>query len=114
MALRLPDGTEVDQPTACTAPTSQPSTGVTRADQRSSGRALPNYTTAEPRPDWERFFNVSRTVGRQFAEDLADAAGEEQRGGFFSDAKNAYAYAYAYAYAARRSSRTASRTRSAA
>jgi hypothetical protein len=94
VALRLPDGTEVDQPAACTAPTSQPSTGVTRADQRSSGPVLPNYTTAKPRPDWERFFNVTRTVARQFSQDLADATGEEQRGGFFSDAKNAYVYAF--------------------
>ena len=94
VALRLPDGTELDQPAACTAPTNQPSTGVTRTDQRSSGPTLPNYTTAKPRPDWERFFNVTRTVARQFSQDAAEAAGDEQRGGFFSDAKNAYVYAF--------------------
>lgn len=94
VALRLPDGTEVDQPSACTAPTNQPSTGVTRTDQRSSGPPLPNYTTAQRRPDWERFFNVTRTVARQFSQHLADAAGVEQRGGFFSDANNAYVYAF--------------------
>ena len=94
VALRLPDGTEVDQPAACAAPTNQPSTGVTRTDQRSSGPTLPNYTTAQRRPDWERFFNVTRTVARQFSEDAADAAGSEQRGGFFSDANNAYVYAF--------------------
>jgi len=94
VALRLPDGTEVDQPAACTVPTNQPSTGVTRTDQRSSGPTLPNYTTAKPRPDWERFFNVTRTVARQFSQDAAEAAGDEQRGGFFSDAKNAYVYAF--------------------
>lgn len=94
VALRLPDGTEIDQPAACTAQTSQPSTGVTRTDQRSSGPALPDYTTAEPRPDWERFFNVSRTIARQFSQELAEAQGDEQRGGFFSDANNAYVYAF--------------------
>jgi hypothetical protein len=94
VALRLPDGTEVDQPAACSLPTNQPSTGVTRTDQRSSGPTLPNYTTAKPRPAWERFFNVTRTVARQFSQDAAEAAGDEQRGGFFSDAKNAYVYAF--------------------
>jgi hypothetical protein len=94
VALRLPDGSEVDQPAACTAPTNQPSTGLTRTDQRSSGPALPDYTTARPHPDWERFFNVTRTVARQFSQDAAEAAGDEQRGGFFSDAKNAYVYAF--------------------
>ena len=94
VALRLPDGTEVDQPAACTLLTDQPSTGITRIDQRSSGPTLPNYTTAKPRPDWERFFNVTRTVARQFSQDAAEAAGDEQRGGFFSDAKNAYVYAF--------------------
>ena len=94
VALRLPDGTEVDQPAACTLLADQPSTGITRIDQRSSGPTLPNYTTAEPRPDWERFFNVTRTVARQFSQDAAEAAGDEQRGGFFSDAKNAYVYAF--------------------
>jgi hypothetical protein len=94
VALRLPDGTEIDQPAACTAQTNQPSTGVTRTDQRSSAPALPNYTTAKAHPDWERFFNVSRTVARQFSQDLAEAQGDEQRGGFFSDAKNAYVYAF--------------------
>ena len=94
VALRLPDGTEVDQPAACAAPTNQPSTGVTRTDQRSGGPTLPNYTTAKPRPDWERFFNVTRTVARQFSQEAAEASGDEQRGGFFSDAKNAYVYAF--------------------
>ena len=94
VAMRLPDGTEVDQPAACTLLTDQPSTGVTRIDQRSSGPTLPNYTTAKPRPDWERFFNVTRTVARQFSQDAAEAAGDEHRGGFFSDAKNAYVYAF--------------------
>jgi hypothetical protein len=94
VALRLPDGTEVDQPASCTAQTDQPSTGVTRVDQRSGGPTLPNYTTAKPHPDWERFYNVSRTIARQFSQDLAEAAGDEQRGGFFSDANNAYVYAF--------------------
>lgn len=94
VALQLPDGSVVDQPAACTAPTNQPSTGVTRTDRGSSGPTLPDYTTAKPRPDWERFFNVTRTVARQFSQDAADAAGDEQRGGFFSDANNAYVYAF--------------------
>lgn len=94
VALRLPDGTEVDQPVACSAPTNQPSTGVTRTDQASSGPSVPDYTTATRRPDWERFFNVTRTVVRQFSEEGAEAAGDEQRGGFFSDANNAYVYAF--------------------
>ncbi|HSE07721.1 MAG TPA: hypothetical protein VLB29_03560 [Nocardioidaceae bacterium] len=94
VALRLPDGTEVDQPAACTLPTDQPSTGLTRTDQRSSSPATFNHTTAKPRPDWERFFNVTRTMARQFSQDAAEAAGDEQRGGFFSDRKNAYVYAF--------------------
>jgi hypothetical protein len=94
VALRLPDGTEVDQPAACTAPTDQPSTGLTATDRRSSGPWAPNHTTARPRPDWERFFNVTRTMARQFSQDLADASGHEQRGGFFSDENNAYVYAF--------------------
>ena len=94
VSLRLPDGTEVDQPAACSAPTNQPSTGVTRTDQASSGPSVPNYTTATRRPDWERFFNVSRTVVRQLSEPAAESQGHEQRGGFFSDAKNAYVYAF--------------------
>jgi hypothetical protein len=32
-------------------------------------------------------------MARQFSQDLAEAAGDEQRGGFFSDQKNAYVYA---------------------
>jgi hypothetical protein len=94
VSVRMPDGSEVDQPAACTAPTNQPSTGVTRTDQRSSAPTTPNHTTARPRPDWERFFNVTRTVARQFSEEAADGAGHEQRGGFFSDANNAYVYAF--------------------
>ncbi len=94
VALRLPDGTEVDQPTACTGPTNQPSTGITSTDRRSSSPAMPTHTTAKPRPDWERFFNVTRTMARQFSQDAAEAAGDEQRGGFFSDQKNAYVYAF--------------------
>jgi hypothetical protein len=94
VALRLPDGTEVDQPAACTAPTDQPSTGITSTDRRSSGPVTPTHTTAKPRPDWERFFNVTRTIARQYSHDAAEAAGDEQRGGFFSDQKNAYVYAF--------------------
>ena len=94
VALRLPDGTEIDQPAACNLPTDQPSTGITRTDQRSSGPATFNHTTASPRPRWERFFNVTRTMARQFSQNLAAAAGDEQRGGFFSDQKNAYVYAF--------------------
>lgn len=94
VALRLPDGRQVEQPLACTALTGQPSTGVTRADQRSGGPALPNYSTARPRPRWERFFNVPRTMLNQFSPTLADAYGAESRGGFFSDGNNAYVYAF--------------------
>ena len=94
VALRLPDGTEVDQPLACTAPTNQPSTGLTGIDQRSSSPAVFDHTTAHPHPRWERFFNVSRTLVRQFSEQGAEVAGAEQRGGFFSDANNAYVYAF--------------------
>lgn len=94
VSLRLPDGTEIDQPAACSVPTNQPSTGITRTDQRSSSPAMFNHTTAKPRPDWERFFNVTRTMARQFSQDAAEAAGDEQRGGFFSDQKNAYVYAF--------------------
>ncbi|MGH3370874.1 MAG: hypothetical protein ACRDPR_12825, partial [Nocardioidaceae bacterium] len=94
VALRLPDGSEIGQPAACTAPTNQPSTGVTRTDRRSSGPATSNHTTARPHPDWERFFNVTRTMARQFSQEAAEASGAEQRGGFFSDANNAYVYAF--------------------
>lgn len=94
VAVRLGDGSEIEQPAACPALTDQPSSGVTRTDKRSSGPVLPNYTTAQPHPDWERFFNVTRTMARQFSQDAAEAAGDEQRGGFFSDANNAYVYAF--------------------
>ncbi len=94
VALRMPDGREVHQPLACTAPTNQPSTGLTRTDQASSSPVLPNHTTAAPKPEWERFFNVSRTLTRQFSEEAAEVHGHEQRGGLFSDANNAYVYAF--------------------
>jgi hypothetical protein len=94
VALRLPDGTEIDQPATCTALTQQPSTGVTEADQQGSGPSIPNYTTAKKHPAWERFFNVPRTMLRQFSQTLADEYGAESRGGFFSDGKNAYVYAF--------------------
>jgi hypothetical protein len=94
VSLRLPDGTEVDQPVACSALTDQPSTGVTRADRASSGPATFDHTTAAGRPQWERFFNVTRTIARQFSQDAAEAAGDEQRGGFFSDQNNAYVYTF--------------------
>jgi hypothetical protein len=94
VAVRLPDGTEIDQPATCTALTQQPSTGVTEADQQGSGPAIPNYTTAKKHPRWERFFNVPRTMLRQFSQTLADEYGAESRGGFFSDGNNAYVYAF--------------------
>ena len=94
VAVRLPDGTEVDQPATCTALTQQPSTGVTEADQQGNGPSIPNYTTARKHPDWERFFNVPRTMLRQFSQTLADAYGAESRGGLFSDGNNAYVYAF--------------------
>ncbi len=94
VSLRLSDGTEIDQPGTCSAQTNQPSTGITETDRRSSTPATFNHTTARPRPSWERFFNVTRTITRQFSQDAAEAAGDEQRGGFFSDQKNAYVYAF--------------------
>lgn len=94
VSLRLPDGTEVAQPASCSVPTNQPSTGLARADRHSNGPATVNHTTATPRPRWERFFNVTRTIARQFSQDAAEAAGDEQRGGFFSDRNNAYVYAF--------------------
>lgn len=94
VAVRLPDGTEIDQPATCTALTQQPSTGVTEADQQGSGPSIPNYTTARKHPDWERFFNVPRTMLRQFSQTLADEYGAESRGGLFSDGNNAYVYAF--------------------
>ena len=94
VAVRMPDGTALEQPAACTALTNQPSTGITRTDQRSGGPAVPNYTTAKKRPRWERFFNVPRTMLNQFSPTLADAYGAESRGGFFSDGNNAYVYAF--------------------
>lgn len=94
VAIRMPDGTEIEQPAACTALTDQPSTGITRTDQRSGGPTIPNYTTARKRPHWERFFNVPRTMLNQFSPTLADAYGAESRGGFFSDGNNAYVYAF--------------------
>ena len=94
VAVRLPDGTEIDQPATCTALTQQPSTGVTEADQQGSGPSIPNYTTAKKHPDWERFFNVPRTMLRQFSQTLADEYGAESRGGLFSDGNNAYVYAF--------------------
>jgi len=94
VAVRLPDGTEIDQPATCTALTQQPSTGVTEADQQGNGPSIPNYTTAKKHPDWERFFNVPRTMLRQFSQTLADGYGAESRGGLFSDGNNAYVYAF--------------------
>jgi hypothetical protein len=94
VAVRLPDGTEVEQPATCTALTQQPSTGVTQADQKGSGPSIPDYSTAKKHPDWERFFNVPRTMLRQFSQTLADEYGAESRGGFFSDGNNAYVYAF--------------------
>ncbi len=94
VAVRLPDGTEIDQPATCTALTQQPSTGVTGADQHGNGPSIPNYTTAKKHPDWERFFNVPRTMLRQFSQTLADEYGAESRGGFFSDGNNAYVSAF--------------------
>jgi hypothetical protein len=94
VAVRLPDGTEIDQPATCTALTQQPSTGVTRADQQGSGPSIPDYSTARRHPAWERFFNVPRTMLRQFSQTLADEYGAESRGGFFSDGNNAYVYAF--------------------
>ena len=94
VALRMPDGPEVDQPAACTALTSLPSTGVTDTDQRSGGPTIPNYTTAKAHPAWERFFNVPRTMLRQFSQTLADGYGAESRGGLFSDGNNAYVYSF--------------------
>ena len=94
VSVRMPDGSEVEQPAACTALTDQPSTGVTATDQRSGGPAVPNYTTAKKRPRWHRFFNVPRTMLSQFSPTLADAYGADSRGGFFSDGNNAYVYAF--------------------
>jgi hypothetical protein len=94
VAVRLPDGTEIDQPATCSALTQQPSTGVTEADQQGTGPSIPNYSTAKHHPDWERFFNVPRTMLRQFSQTLADEYGAESRGGFFSDGNNAYVYAF--------------------
>jgi hypothetical protein len=94
VAVRLPDGTEIDQPATCSALTQQPSTGVTEADQQGTGPSIPNYSTAKKHPDWERFFNVPRTMLRQFSQTLADEYGAESRGGFFSDGNNAYVYAF--------------------
>ena len=90
VSLGLPGGTLVDQAAACSAPTNQPSTGVTETDRHSGGPGGPSLTTASDPIDWERFFNVTRSVVRQFSQDAAEASGEEQRGGFFSDGNNAY------------------------
>ena len=89
-AVRLPDGTLVDQAAACSAPTNQPSTGVTETDRHSGGTGGPTMTTASDPIDWERFFNVTRSVARQFSQEGAEASGDEERGGFFSDGNNAY------------------------
>ncbi len=94
VALRMPDGTEVDQPAACAAPTNQPSTGVNAADRRSSGPRTHALSTASDPLDWERFFNIPRSVVRAASEDAARHTSREQQGGFFSDQNNAYVYAY--------------------
>jgi hypothetical protein len=94
VALRMPDGTEVDQPAACAAPTNQPSTGVNAADRRSSGPRTRALSTASDPLDWERFFNIARSVVRAASEDAARRSSAEQQGGFFSDQNNAYVYAY--------------------
>jgi hypothetical protein len=94
VALRTPDGTEVDQPAACSAPTNQPSTGVNAADRRSSGPRTRALSTASDPLDFERFFNIPRSVVRAASEDAAKRTSEEQEGGFFSDQNNAYVYAY--------------------
>lgn len=94
VAVRLPDGTEVDQPAACSAPTNQPSTGVNDVDRRSSGSSVRELSTASDPLDWERFFNMPRSVVRAASEDAATATSSEQQGGFFSDRNNAYVYAF--------------------
>ena len=94
VSLRMPDGTEVDQPAACAAPTNQPSTGVNDADRRSSGPRTHALSTAGDPLDWERFFNIPRSVARAASEDAAKRTSSEQQGGFFSDRNNAYVYAY--------------------
>jgi hypothetical protein len=94
VALRMPDGTEVDQPATCAAPTNQPSTGVNAADRRSSGPRTQALSTASDPLDWERFFNIPRSVLRAASEDAARQSSAEQQGGFFSDQNNAYVYAY--------------------
>jgi hypothetical protein len=94
VALRLPDGTEVDQPAACAAPTNQPTTGVNAADRRSSGPRTRALSTASDPLDWERFFNMARSVVRAASEDAATRSPAEQQGGFFSDQNNAYVYAF--------------------
>lgn len=59
---RAPDEAEAEhglsrrrRPAACSAPTNQPSTGVTDTERASSGPWAPNHSTARMRPDWERF-----------------------------------------------------------
>lgn len=94
VSLRMPDGSEVHQPAACAAPTQQPSTGVNAADRRSSGPDTPALSTASDPLDWERFFNIPRSVLRAASEDAAARSSAEQQGGFFSDQNNAYVYAY--------------------
>jgi hypothetical protein len=94
VALRLPDETGVDQPVACSAPTNQPTTGVNAADRRSGGPRTRALSTASDPLDWERFFNIARSVARAASEDAAARVPAEQQGGFFSDQNNAYVYAF--------------------
>ncbi|MDQ4006858.1 MAG: hypothetical protein M3211_02025 [Actinomycetota bacterium] len=94
VALRLPDGTEVDQPAACFAPTNQPNTGLNAADRRSSGPRTRALSTASDPLDWERFFNMPRSVVRAASEETAAQMSDEQQGGFFSDQNNAYISAF--------------------
>ena len=94
VALRLPDGTEIDQPAACSAPTNQPDTGVNAADRGSSGPTTRALSTASDPLDWERFFNMPRSVVRGASEDAAGRMPAEQQGGFFSDQNNAYLSAF--------------------
>lgn len=94
VSWRTADGTEIEQPLACSIGANQPSTGVNELDRNSDGPTLPHWSTAGDPMSWERFFTLPRAYARLASEDLASEMPSNSEGGFFSDLNNAYVYAF--------------------
>jgi hypothetical protein len=94
VSVRMPDGTEIQQPAACALNTRQPSTGVNETDRASGGPDVPRHTPATDPVTWERFFNVFYTYASRGPEGTTDHVPHDHQGGFYSDKNNAYVSAY--------------------